>query len=199
MRKLFVILLISSLFFSSCSTDQVENLNDVKTTLDENKPELIEITLEKINYNTYDSLPPIDSIEHNQLVLAFDRLKIRKQYDSFEPLKKIKQIDIEKDIQSYLILEFFEAWGSKIHIINYDKDGLPLSGYEIISCGGDGGYSECSKAIIKKNICTITTENTEPLEDYMGHIQTVTTKKYEFDNSLNLILLESVIKTDTIK
>lgn len=192
MKKLFY---IYGLLIISCTSTQHEEASNNSTI----KNDSLEITLENVDHNTYDSLISIDSLEHNKLILEFNQLEIRREFDSFEPLKKFKQITIKNNIESFLIIESFESWGMKIHIINYDSNGLPISGYEIISCGGDGGYSECSKAIITKNKCTITIETTEPLDDYSGHIQTTIKNEYKFDELLNLVLIESLINSDTIK
>lgn len=194
-KPLFISSLILITSIINCPAQHVYDPDETSIKPDKT----IKITLNNVNFETYDSLPSLDSLEHMALFASFDELRISRRYNKSEPLKKYKQLNLFPNITTLLLLEHFKYWGSKIYLINYHNNGTPKSAYLLISCGGDGGYYSCSNAFINKESCKIIYRGGEPIEDFRSFIEFESVEYYSFDNSYNLILKSHESKVDTIR
>jgi hypothetical protein len=201
--KRLIILFISYLLLACNSTDDQTHQSDTPVhsieEIVESNPNEILIDGSNINCNEIDSLDVLDSLQHIKLAHSFPILKLNTYYDRYSPLANYGSIVINSKFNSRLILDCNESWGITLYLLNYDKQDNPINGIQLVSCGGDGGFGECSKATIFNDTCTIEYKIVESSEDMETQYETKMIKQYTISDSLNFNLIHTESHTDTIK
>ena len=200
--KRFTIIFASYLLLACNTTNNQTQLPDLSTQPIEERVEFntngFFIDGGSINCRDVDSLKIIDSLQYMKLSHSFPIIKLSTNYDRYFPLANYDSIVIDSRFNSRLIFHCNEKWGTTIYLLNYDQQDNPMNGIRLVSCGGDGGFGECSKATILNDTCTVEYKIVESSEDMETQYETKMIKKYIILDSLIFSQIHTESHTDTI-